>query len=423
MKKAKGFSLSELDQKDKSFDLDSQKEKSQVESSEDIILDIGATDRILPVKKPESEFSRLLKNLKNLYKQTAGKTINIKVTLDEKAFFYELMSTMLAAGISIVQALNISAKQASTKSLRSLLESLAVQVEQGKKFSQALEMYPKVFSQSEVGMLKSGEMTGQLSNVMQRLSLEIKKGMAVRAKVKSAMIYPIVVVVFVILTVYAMLTFVIPQVKTLFEGMNADLPGLTLLLLDASDFVQLYGGYIFLAILGLIFGLITFYKTPRGKLLFHYMFLKTPVLKDFIMYLSQANFARSLSNLLSSGVSIVEALGICSASMGNLVYANLINILQKDVKKGIKLEEAMYNSPYFSSLLVNMFSVGEKTAKLDELALQVANYYDDKSEKMADNLAKLIQPLIIGIVGGIVGVVVLAIMLPMTQLLSQVGNI
>jgi len=423
MKKAKGFSLSELDQKDKSFDLDSQQEKSQIESSEDIILDIGATDRVIPVKKPESEFSRLLKNLKNLYKQTAGKTINIKVTLDEKAFFYELMSTMLAAGISIVQALNISAKQASTKSLRSLLESLAVQVEQGKKFSQALEMYPKVFSQSEVGMLKSGEMTGQLSNVMQRLSLEIKKGMAVRAKVKSAMIYPIVVVVFVILTVYAMLTFVIPQVKTLFEGMNADLPGLTLLLLDASDFVQLYGGYIFLAILGIIFGLITFYKTPRGKLLFHYLFLKTPVLKDFIMYLSQANFARSLSNLLSSGVSIVEALGICSASMGNLVYANLINILQKDVKKGIKLEEAMYNSPYFSSLLVNMFSVGEKTAKLDELALQVANYYDDKSEKMADNLAKLIQPLIIGIVGGIVGVVVLAIMLPMTQLLSQVGNI
>ncbi len=423
MKKAKGFSLSELDQKDKSFDLDAQKEQSQLQSSEDIILDIGATDRIMPVKKPESEFSRLLKNLKSLYKTTAGRTINIKVSLDEKSFFYELMSTMLAAGISIVQALNISAKQASTKSLRNLLESLAVQVEQGKKFSEALEMYPKVFSQSEIGMLKSGELTGQLSSVMQRLALEIKKGMAVRAKVKSAMIYPIVVVVFVILTVYAMLTFVIPQVKTLFEGMNAELPGLTIMLLDASDFVQLYGGYIFLAILGIIFGLITFYKTPRGKLLFHYLFLKTPVLKDFIMYLSQANFARSLSNLLSAGVSIVEALGICSSSMGNLVYANLISILQKDVKKGIKLEEAMYNSPYFSSLLVNMFSVGEKTAKLDELALQVANYYDDKSEKMADNLSKLIQPLIIGIVGGIVGVVVLAIMLPMTQLLSQVGNI
>ena len=133
------------------------------------------------------------------------------------------------------------------------------------------------------------------------------------------------------------------------------------------------------------------------------------MVKDFIMYLSQATFARSLANLLSSGVSIVEALGICSTSVGNLVYANVIKIMQKDVKKGIKLEEVMYGSPYFSSLMVNMFAVGEKTAKLDELALQVANYYDDKSEKMADNLSKLIQPLIIGIVGGIVGVVVLAI--------------
>ena len=423
MKKAKGFSLSELDQKDKSFDLELQKERSQIESSDDIILDIGAAERIIPVKKPESEFQRLMKSLKTLYKSTAGKTINIKVSLDEKSFFYELMSTMLSAGISIVQALEISAKQASSTSLRNLLESLANQVEQGKKFSEALEYYPKVFTQSEIGMLKSGEITGQLAEVMSRLSLEIKKGMAVRAKVKSAMIYPIVVVVFVILTVYAMLTFVIPQVKTLFEGLNADLPALTLLLLDASDFVQNYGGYIFLAILALIFGVISFYKTPKGKLMFHYLFLKIPVVKDFIMFLSQATFARSLSNLLSSGVSIIEALGICASSMTNLVYANVIKLMQQDVKKGIKLEEVMHGSPYFSSLLVNMFAVGEKTAKLDELALQVANYYDDKSEKMADNLAKLIQPLIIGIVGGIVGVVVLAIMLPMTELLSQVGNI
>jgi len=423
MKQAKGFSLSELDQKDKSFDLSSQQEQNKIDQSEDIILEIGAGERIIPVKKPESEFQRLLKNLKTLYKSTAGKSINIKVSLDEKSVFYELMSTMLAAGISIVQGLNISAKQATSKQLQSLLESLATQVEQGKKFSEALEYYPKVFSQSEVGMLQSGEMTGQLSEVMQRLAVEIKKGIAVRSKVKSAMIYPIVVVVFVVLTVYAMLTFVIPQVKTLFEGMNTELPALTLMLLDASDFVQQYGGLIFLGIIGIIFALFSYYKTPKGKLLFHFLFLKIPVVKDFIMFLSQATFARSLANLLSSGVSIVEALGICSTSMGNLVYANVIKLMQQDVKKGIKLEEVMQGSPYFSSLTVNMFAVGEKTAKLDELALQVANYYDTKSEKMADNLSKLIQPLIIGIVGGIVGVVVLAIMLPMTKLLSAVGTL
>ncbi len=422
MKKAKGFSLQELDQKNKSFDLDAQAQADQQAQVEDIILDIGASDRIIPAKKPESEFAKLFKSLKGLYQVTAGRTLNIKVSLEEKTFFYELMSTMLTAGISIVQALNISAKQATSKQLRSLIESLAVQVESGQKFSEALETYPKVFARSEIGMLKSGETTGRLADVMGRLSVEIKKGIAVRAKVKSAMIYPIVVIVFVILTVYAMLTFVIPQVKTLFEGMNADLPGLTLFLLDASDFVSQNGLYLFLGLAIISFAILSFYKTARGKLLFHMLFLKTPILKHFVMYLNQASFSRSLGNLLSAGVSIVEALGICAQSTTNLVYANTISLMQKDVKKGIKLEEVLYGSKYFSSLLVNMFAIGERTAKLDELALQVANYYDQKSEKMADNLAKLIQPLIIGIVGGIVGVVVLAIMLPMTKLLSQVGS-
>jgi len=272
-------------------------------------------------------------------------------------------------------------------------------------------------------MVSSGEVTGKLNEVLQRLSKELEEGVEIRAKIRSALIYPVIVFVFVILTVYAMLRFVIPQIKELFGTTGLELPAITRFLISVSDIVINNSLVTGIALLIVAIFVVATYSNPKGRFYYHQLFLKVPVLKDFLLYINQAKFSRNISNLLNAGVSVIDSLVITSKGLSNLVYKQRVYLTSKDVAQGITISESLQDSPLFSGLTVNMIAIGERTAQIDELTSKVAKYYDMKTKEMAENFSKLIQPFIILFVGALVGVVVLAIMLPMTELLSGIDSL
>lgn len=425
MKKAKDFSLRDINDRN-TYNLKKEDPKSTPvtsNNSDEIFLEISDESTY----SPSNLNTKTSEPKSNFFKEKLGidldKYLKRGIPIKDKSTFYELISTMLAAGISIIQAVKIYSEQATNKNFKKITQEIAYKLETGKSFSEALEDYSYIFGESEIGIVRSGEVTGKLNDVLKRLSKELEEGLELRGKIKSALIYPVIVVCFVILTVYAMLRFVIPEIKELFATTGLELPPITQLMITASDLV-INNGLVLAVLLVLftIFILVT-YSYPKTRFIYHKLFLRTPVLKDFLSYIYQASFARNISNLMNAGVSVVKSLEITANGISNLVYKQRIYLVSKDVAQGITISESIQDSPLFSGLSVNMMAIGEKTAQIDELAMKIATYYDMKTREMADNFSKIIQPFIILFVGSLVGVVVLAIMLPMTELLSGIDSL
>ncbi len=421
MKQAKGFSLAELDQAENTFSVDTKGQKAQ-SPEEAIVLEIlgDSTTPMLAGAKSSKNKSAKVDFYKAYQKINSAFVFKRGVPVAEKGVFYELLGTMLAAGISVVQAVRVFSDQTNHKYFKTVTQAISYQLEKGQSLSDALLNYKYIFSEAEIGIIKSGEVTGRLNEVLKRLSVEIVNSVALNRKIRSAMIYPGIVVLFVIGAIYAMLRFVIPQMTTLFESTGLELPAITKFLVAASNYVVNNSFLVVGGFFAFIAGFYFFYRSFLGKQIFHRLFLHIPVIADFLKAIYQARFARSLSNLLNAGVSIVDAVTITARSITNVVYQSKINLIAKDVSQGITISESIQDSEYFSNLTTSMIAVGEKTAQLDELTRKIAEYYDAKSANMAENFSTLIQPFIIAIVGSLVGTVVLAIMLPMTKLIGGI---
>jgi type IV pilus assembly protein PilC len=423
MKQAKGFSLAELDQSENVYKVD-KNQAAPVSNEEAIVLDIigDSTSPLIQVQQKKS----LLKNATRVDFAKAYQKLNSSVLfrrsvpIVEKGVFFELVGTMLAAGIPVIQAVRVFAEQTKHKYFKTVAEAISYQLEKGQSLSEVLTGYSYIFNEAEIGMIKSGEVTGRLNEVLNRLADEVTASVELRRKIRSAMIYPVIVIFFVIAALYAMLRFVIPQMSQLFESTGLELPGITKFIISASDFVVANGLLVGIGFFGTIFGIVTFAGTKLGKLLFHRLALNLPAISEFFRSINQSRFARSMSNLLNSGVSIIDAVNITAKSLTNVVYRNKVNAIAKDVAQGINISESIQDSKYFSNLTVSMISVGEKTAQLDELMRKIAEYYESKTADMAENFSKIIQPFIIAIVGSMVAAIVLAIMLPMTKLISGI---
>jgi type IV pilus assembly protein PilC len=420
-KKASGFGIKDYEETKDAFVVDN---VSKPLSEEDVILLDIIDEGTMPIELAHTKAMKgksTKVDLYNAYKKLhATFSIKRRVPLKEKAIFYELVATMLDAGIPLIQAVKVFTEQTTDKYFKKVTQALTYQIEKGQSLSQAVREYRHVFEESEAGMIEAAEATGRLSDVLAQQSVEIEANIELRTKIRSAMIYPVIVFVFVLLTLYGMLTFVIPQMSELFTSTGLELPTLTKFLIAASDFVVGHGVFVFAVVAIVSIATWMFSITPFGRYTFHSLILKLPVLGVFQKAINQSRFARSLSNLLGAGVSVVNAVEITSRVVTNEVYKRKILLIANDVSQGIPIAESIQDSPYFSKLLVSMISVGEKTAQIDELTRKTAEYYESKVAYMADNFAKLIQPFIILIVGGMVGVVVLSIMLPMTKLIGGI---
>jgi type IV pilus assembly protein PilC len=265
-------------------------------------------------------------------------------------------------------------------------------------------------------MVQAGEASGQIANVLENLSIDTQKAYEIRGKIKSAMIYPVVIFTLLIVVVIGMMVFVVPRLTSLFASVQTELPLITRIVIGLSNFI-INGKFIIIAVvIAAIAGFKVFHKTDIGRYYWDLFKLKVPMFGKMFQKAYLARFSRTLSNLLNSGLSIVTTLQINANSMGNEVYRRRILLAMEDIKQGLALAESLTESYLFPSMLIHMIDVGEKTAQLDDMMLKVAHFYENELDTTIAGLSKILEPLILVFIGITVGGVVAAIMMPILQL-------
>ena len=344
------------------------------------------------------------------------------VKAEEKTTFLHLLSVMLDAGIPMVKALKSLVKQMEkVPAMQVVLMDLESRIEGGSSLSEAMLIHTNVFTEAEVGMVESGEASGQLSRVLETLSQDAEKAQEIRGKVKSAMMYPVIIFVLLILVVIAMMVYVIPKLTDLFTSVGGELPLITRIVIGISDFLINNKFSLILMVVFVVVFSTLFKKTEIGRYTFDKIKLKIPVFGKLFMKSYLARFARSLGNLVDSQVSIVKSLEITANSIGNEVYRKRLLLSVEDIKQGIPLAENLSESELFPPMLVNMIEVGEKTAQLSEITAKVASFYEKELDTTINGISKIIEPIILVCVGLTVGAVVLAVMLPIVKLSELSG--
>ena len=343
-----------------------------------------------------------------------------KVRDREMAIFTRQFSTMIDAGLPLVQCLNILAEQSESKNLRSVTGLVARSVEQGSTLAEALRRHPRTFDELFVNLVEVGETGGILDTVFQRLAAYIEKAAALKRKVKSAMIYPSSIIGVAFMVVIFMLTFVIPVFTKMFKDLGADLPLPTQVVVWVSEFVRGYILLIVAGVMGCVFAIRAYYRSERGRATIDALLLKLPVIGGLIRKVAVARFTRTLGTLVSSGVPILEGLRITARTAGNRVVERAVMQCRAAVTEGKTLAEPLKASGVFPPMVIQMISVGEQTGALDAMLSKIADFYDDEVDTAVGALTALLEPAMIVILGTIIGALVVAMYLPIFKLVTLV---
>ncbi|HWN55429.1 MAG TPA: type II secretion system F family protein [Methylomirabilota bacterium] len=343
-----------------------------------------------------------------------------KVKDKEMAIFTRQFSTMIDAGLPLVQCLNILAEQSESKNLRDVTGRVARSVEQGSTLADALRRHPRTFDDLFTNMVEVGESGGILDVVFQRLAAYIEKAAALKRKVKGAMIYPASIMGVAALVVIFMLTFVIPTFTKMFKDLGADLPLPTQVVVWLSEFVRTYILLIIAAIVGCVFALRAYYRTEKGQSTIDALLLKVPVMGSLIRKVAVARFTRTLGTLVSSGVPILEGLRITARTAGNKVVEKAVLQCRAAVTAGKTLAEPLKASGVFPPMVIQMISVGEQTGALDAMLSKIADFYDDEVDTAVSAMTALLEPIMIVVLGVLIGGLVVAMYLPIFKLVTLV---
>jgi type IV pilus assembly protein PilC len=340
----------------------------------------------------------------------------------EIVIFTRQFATMIDAGLPLVQCLEILASQQENKVFKKALIEIRQSVEGGMTFAAALKQHPKVFTSLYANMVEAGETGGILDTILNRLAQYMEKAMALKGKVKSAMIYPSTIVSVALVVVIFLLVFVIPTFKSMFEGFGAALPLPTEIVLAMSRIVRGYFLYGVAVIVALIVSLRMWYKTPAGKLAIDSFMLKTPVFGVLIRKVAVAKFTRTLGTLISSGVAILDGLDITARTAGNKVVELAVQRTRASIAEGKTISEPLKASGVFPPMVVQMISVGEQTGALDAMLGKIADFYDEEVDTAVANLTALLEPMLMVFLGIVIGGVVVAMYLPIFKLVTVVGK-
>ena len=359
--------------------------------------------------------------------EKAGKGLNLnflrkKVSQAEVAIFTRQFSVMLDAGLPLVQCVEAIGSQHSNVAFKNVLEQIRIDVESGSSLAAAMAKHPKVFDSLFTNMIAAGEAGGILDTILQRLATFIEKIVKLKKALRSAMIYPIVVLSIAVIVVGIILWKVIPVFRTLFEGFNVQLPILTRIVIAASTFLENF--FIFIVIgIGLgIFGIRSYYRTEKGRYVIDRFLLRVPILGDIVRKIGVARFTRTLATLLSSGVSILEALEITAATAGNAILEETIRKIRRNIEEGKTISDPMKESRFFPSMVVQMVSVGETTGELDNMLVKVADYYEEEVDTVVANLLTIMEPVMLVFLGVIVGGIVISMYMPMFKLIQTLSG-
>ncbi len=346
------------------------------------------------------------------------------VTDKDIVIFTRQFGTMINAGLPLIQCLDILGGQSENKTLRKTLTDVKLSVEGGSTFADALRKHPKVFDDLYVNMIHAGEVGGLLDTILNRLSKHIEKAMKLKAAIKSAMVYPGVILGVSLVVITVLMIWVIPTFAQMFMDMSGGKVGLptpTQIVIDASDFVQ---AYILHMIIGgglLGFGIKTYYGTAGGRLLMDKMFLKTPVVGDLIRKTAVAQFTRTLGTLITSGVPLLDGLSICAKTAGNKVIENSVMEARVSISGGKTIAEPLAKSNIFPKMVTHMIAVGETTGALDQMLGKIADFYEDEVDAQVATLTSMLEPMMMVFLGVVIGFIVIAMYLPIFKMASAVG--
>lgn len=339
----------------------------------------------------------------------------------DKIVFYRLMATMLNAGMPLVKGVAVLERQEKNQSFKKMLWEMLNGLKEWKNLSECMEIYPASFSDAEIWVIRSWEKTGKLNEVMTSLADQVEKVASVSWKLKSALIYPAMIMLVVIWVIWVMMTMVVPKLLEIFDD-KSDLPASTKSLIFMSDAVRNYW-YIIAIILFIVYFVITFWKkTPTWKYSFDNFILKIPVFGMITKKVILSKFSRVFSGLMGSGVSVVESLKIVSDAVWNEVYRQRILLLLDDVRQWMKMWESLEWDTLFPDIMVQMIQVWEQSAKLDTTIVKVADFYDEQVDNMSGTINKLLEPFIIVFLAVVVWFIAISIMQPIMNLADTVSN-
>ncbi len=340
-----------------------------------------------------------------------------KIDAEALAIFTRQLSTMVSAGIPLLESLEILSEDPQYSVVAT---KVVERVRSGTDFSEALSTYPKIFSKIYISMVKAGEASGQLDGILSRLAEYMESSEALKREIKSAMTYPVVSLCMVILITVGLMVGIVPKFKSIFESLGVELPVITQVLLALSDAMKNYW-YLWILGIGLIIGAFLFWKsTNKGERQWHWVVLRLPVFGTLFRKVALSRFSRTFSTLIQSGVPILGALEIVANTTGNRIIEDAIMVARESVRKGETLGEPLSKCDVFPPMVTRMISIGERSGALEQLLEKIAEFYDQQVKATVEALTSLIEPLLIGLMGGLVGGIVLAIFLPILKIQEAV---
>src|SRR6476659_8742429 len=334
--------------------------------------------------------------------------------------FTRQLATLIDSGLPLLRSLNVLAKQERDPVLKRTTEALADSVQSGSTFSDALAQHPKIFNELYISMVKAGELGGVLEVVLTRLAEFQEKAQKVKGKVLSAMIYPAIVMTMAVVIMGFLLVFIVPRFEAIFKDMLGDkpLPGITIFVITISNFAKDNWAILIGAFVALIMGIKLLGRTPGGRGLIDQLKLRVPLFGDLIRKTAISRFSRTLGTLVTSGVSILQALDITRDTAGNTVIANAISQVHDRVKEGESIVQPLETSGAFPPMVVSMIDVGEETGQLPDMLLKIADVYDDEVDNAVAALTSILEPIMIVFLAVVVGTIVIALFLPLISIIT-----
>lgn len=351
-----------------------------------------------------------------------GAKTNKRVRTVDLLVFTRQLSTIVSAGLPLLQGLDILADQTDDPNFGAVINAVAQEVESGETFSDALRKHPKAFPDLYVSMVRAGEAGGDLDGVLLQLADYLEASEELKRKIKSAMTYPVVAFSMIILIASGLIVFVVPQFEKIFGQFGKQLPTPTMILIHISGFLRTWYSWVIIAavIAGIFFFLRIYGSTRNGRYNLDALKLRLPVFGDLMRKVSISRVTRTLSTLTRSGVAILQALEIVERTAGNEVYAKAVREAAESVRNGETLADPLARAEVFPTMVTRMIAVGEKTGALETMLMKISDFYDSEVRAKVDTLTSLIEPLLIGLMGLVVGSIVVALFMPILKLSSLV---
>ncbi len=366
------------------------------------------------------EQSLTITQVKRASKAAKAAVAKKKMKSKSLVVFSRQFATMIDAGIPILRCLEILSGQMKDPALKYAIDVIASDVKGGLALNDAMVKHPNCFNRLYVNMIRAAELGGILDTILDRLAGFLEYESEIKGKIKSAMMYPVLVLIFSQVMLFALFTFVLPKFKDIFNGMNVQMPPITAMLFKIGDFMSQFWWLIILGGIGGFFGFKQWGKTARGRYTIDFFKLKIPIVGDLALKMSVARFTRTFGTLINSGVPMMRSLEIVGETLGNVVLTRAIDDTRASIREGNKLSLPLSQSGLFPTMVTTMIDIGEESGRLSEMLVKVGDFYDQEVESTVKGLTSMIEPLLIMFLGCVVGFIAISIMTPIFKLVNSV---